>query len=114
MSKLLDRNRKYGTVYGHKSFRFHQDGVYFDAKGFPAGGKSTKAAVKAAPDDEPPVVVENVADNSQRIAKLNKMSVPALKKLAVKVADQLDLEMPEAGKGAKARYVRFLVDNTTD
>jgi hypothetical protein len=110
--KELDRNRKYGVVYGHAVYHFMQDGVYFDAQGKVVGGKEKASTAKASED--PPQVVENTADNSPRIAKLNKMAIPKLKRLVKTVSEQLGIDAPEGGKGAKARYVRFLVDNTTD
>lgn len=109
----LDRNRKYGTVYGHDTYRFQQDGVYFDGQGNSVGGSKKPDVTPAA---EPPQVVENpeAEAKAERLKKLNKMSVAKVRVLAQKVAEQLDLDMPEGGTGAKGRYVKFLVDNTTD
>lgn len=109
--KKLDRNRKYGTVYGHDTYKFFQEGVYFDGQGNAVGGSEKSTPT---PAETPPQVVENKADNSQRIAKLNKMAIPTLRKLVDQVAEQLGIDAPEGGKGAKGRYVKFLVDNTTD
>ena len=115
MGKTLDRNRKAGIVYGHDEYKFCQDGQYFDNYGNLCGAADTpKSQPDKADTGGAPEVVELTEDNSKRIKKLNKMSVPALKKLATALSEQMNLDVPEGGKGAKGRYVRFLVDNTTD
>jgi hypothetical protein len=108
--KKLDRNRKYGMVYGHAEAKFMQDGTLFNGAGYELGF-SPEPESEA---DDKPQVVEQTSNNAERIAMLNKMAIPKLRKLVDAVAGQLDIDPPEGGKGAKARYVKFLVDNTTE
>lgn len=109
----LDRNRKYGVVYGHAEKCFMQDGNYFDGQGTLIG-KQTKPS-QPVPAQEPPAVAENPDGASERVNKLNNMHIAKLKKMALKLAEQLGVDAPPTtGKGVKAKLVKWIADNTTD
>jgi hypothetical protein len=100
-------------VYGDPVESFYQDGHFFDGT-----GKYVRSADGSKPVEvkEPVAVVEQTEDpgKADRIKALQKLAVPKLRKLAEEISEATGTDMPESGKGAKARYVKYIADNTSD
>lgn len=108
----LDRNRRYGIVYGDPVKCYYQDGVFFDGQGRAVGAASRE---EPEPASEPVAVVERDDSKAKRIATLEKVHVTKLKHMAEQLAEQLDVKLPKmSGKGVKAKLVAWIADNTTD
>jgi hypothetical protein len=106
----LDRNRKYGTVYGDPEKFYYQDGVFFDARGLAVGEADS---VEPTPTEEPVSVVENKDGKAERIAKLKGLHIAKLRKIAATLADELGIDPPDMkGKGVAAKLVKWIADRT--
>lgn len=109
--RKLDRGRYYATVYGDPKRKFMQDGMFFDGMGVAVDASGVEQS-KPEPTNDPVEVVERDDSEAERLKELNAMSVPALKKLAKKVSEATDTELPEGGTGAKARLVKYIAKHT--
>jgi hypothetical protein len=110
----LDRNRKHGTVYGDDAEKYYQDGNFFDGQGnFVRSASGNR--VEPKDDGEAPGVAQLKDEGkAARIKELGTQSIPALRKLVEQVEAATGKKAPEGGSGAKARYVQYIADNTTD
>lgn len=118
-NKTLDRNRRYGMVYGDEVEKFYQDGCFFNGRGEFVRTKDGKPG--KAPAERPESLKEAVAPTApsdpvpsdDRAEKLQKLHISKLKKLAASVAEQAEVELPEiAGAGAKPKWIKWILDNT--
>jgi hypothetical protein len=115
----FDIKRKHGTVYGDevenpkRPRKYWQGGVYFDAEGFPVDQPRPAKASEPVPAAEPVKVVElKEKPGTDALEALQKMTVPALKKLAAAVHEASGAELPENGTGVKARLIAYIAENT--
>ena len=114
--RKLDRDRKYGTVYGDEENhpkrpkKFYQDGMYFDGAGVAIEGSEIEQP-KPTPVSDPPQVIDTPS-SSDIILRLNAMSVPKLKKTAKAVNEATGEELPQmSGTGVKARLVAYIAEH---
>ncbi len=126
----LNKKRKFGTVFGDEADnperprKFMQDRRYFDAKGYPTDEPVPKESLlgQSAPvvqsgteteDDGKAVVVERKEEgNEEIILQLKDKSVFELKKLAIRVNEATEAELPVMeGKGVKARLVTYIAEH---
>ena len=107
--RKLDRDRYYAVVYGDPKRAFYQDGIFFSADGAAVDGKD--GPVEKVTSEDPPVVVEQAKKAAPKI-DLNGMHITKLKRLAEQVNAQTGEPLPEGGAGAKARLVKYILDNT--
>jgi len=113
----LDRNRRYGIVYGDESEnpqrprKYYQDGMYFDGAMVAIEGSAQPKHVPP-PSNTPVAVAEEKSTINKDIFKqLDAMSVPALKKIGAKVEKATGIEQPDGGTGVKARLVAYIAEN---
>ena len=109
---MLDRNRYYAIVYGDPVAKHYQDGKFYRGDGTLISSGKEPSPVK---EEHQAQVVEQKKDApaDDLTAKLNGMTVPALKKVAAKVAKANEAELPEfKGKGVKVRLIAYIADNT--
>lgn len=112
--KMLDRNRKYGTVYGDDTKCFYQDGVFFDGQGR-ALDAGKEAEERSEPVGEPVQVIDQDDGKAKRIAALKEMHISKVRKLAEQVADTTGVKLPKvSGAGVKNKLIKWIADHTTD
>lgn len=114
--RKLDRNRKYGITYGDEAAnperprKFYQDGMYFDGAGIAIEGSEIKVAT-LPPTNDPAEVVEIDDTVSDNIKVLKDLPIPKLKQMAEALSEATGLDLPEYGKGVKARLVKYIAEN---
>lgn len=86
--KQLDKNKPHGTVYGHSSAMYEQDGVLFDGSGaeIQSSTSSEVSDSKVIPHNG----VENAKEFLLNILKLNPLSKAAVYKAAEQNSQQWD------------------------
>lgn len=109
--RKLDRDRYYAIVYGDPKRKFMQDSVFFNGAGI-AVDDAGKKKPEPVQTNDPPAVMETDDSEANKLKQLTAMSVPALKKLAKRVSEQTETNLPAGGQGAKARLVAYIAKHT--